>query len=261
MTEAFSLYLPRDSLVHKLHPLTKIWLVGFLLIGGLALPGTWSTYILLVVIVFPLALCGKILKDLVGATWRVALPFAISVFLIQGFLWTGGTPIYKIGPLSLKREGLAFAVASTGRILVVISSFLWFAFTTRPDILMTSLAQRGLPSSLAYIIVATIQIVPRFRSRAGAIMDAQRARGLETTGTFLQRGRAILPLIVPLILSSLIDVEERALAIEARAFNRPGLKTSLIEIDEASWEPLARWGIILAAAGIVLLRVWLVIKR
>ena len=261
MTEAFSLYIPRDSRVHKLHPLTKILLVGFLLIGGLALPGIGSTYILLMVIVLPLAVWGRVLKDLLKATWRIALPFAISVFLIQGFLWTGGTPLFWVGPLSLKQEGLAFAVASTGRILVVISSFLWFAFTTRPDILMTALAQRGLPASLAYIIVATIQIVPRFRSRAAAIMDAQRARGLETTGRLVQRVRAVLPLVIPLILSSLIDVEERALAIEARAFNRPGLKTSLIEINEASWEPLARWGIGLAAVGVILLRFWLFLQR
>ncbi len=261
MTEAFSLYLPRNSRVHALHPLTKILLVGFLLIGGLALPGIWSTYILLIVLVFPLAAWGRVLQSLLKAPWSIAFPFAISVFLIQGFLWTGGTPLLRIGPLSLKEEGLAFAVASTGRILVVISSFLWFAFTTRPDILMTALAQRGLPASLAYIIVATIQIVPRFRSRAAAIMDAQRARGLETSGRLVQRVRAVLPLVIPLILSSLIDVEERALAVEARAFNRPGPKTSLVEINEAGWEPLARWGISLAAAGVILFRFWLVLRR
>jgi energy-coupling factor transport system permease protein len=261
MTEAFSLYVPRDSRVHKLHPLTKLLLVGFLLAGALALPGIWSTYILLLSVVFPLAVWGRILKDLVGATWRVALPFALSVFLIQGFLWTGGTPLIGIGPLSLKKEGLVFAIASTGRILVVISTFLWFAFTTRPDTLMIALAQRGLPSSLAYIIVATIQIVPRFRSRAVSIMDAQRARGLETGGRLLQRVRAILPLVIPLILSSLIDVEERALAIEARAFNRPGPKTSLVEIGEARWEPVSRWGIGLGAIGFILLRVWFLIRR
>jgi energy-coupling factor transport system permease protein len=121
---------------------------------------------------------------------------------------------------------------------------------------MISLAQRGLPSSLAYIIVATIQIVPRFQARAATILDAQRARGLETGGRFTQRIRAILPLVVPLILSSLVDVEERALAIEARAFNRPGPKTSLVEITEAAWEPALRWVILIAIAGMIVVRIW-----
>jgi energy-coupling factor transporter transmembrane protein EcfT len=57
-----------------------------------------------------------------------------------------------------------------------------------------------------------------------------------------------------LILSSLVDVEERALAIEARAFNRPGPKTSLIEIEEAPWEMAARWIILIAMIGVVGLR-------
>jgi energy-coupling factor transport system permease protein len=244
--------------VHRLHPLTKITLTGFLLVAGLALPGVWSNYLLLVAAVLPLALWAQVARELFSRAFKVALPFAISVFLVQGFFWPGGTPLVGIGPISLKEEGLLFAIASTGRILVVVSSFLWFALTSRPDTLMISLAQRGLPSSLAYIIVATIQIVPRFQARAATILEAQQARGLETGGRFTQRLRAILPLVVPLILSSLVDVEERALAIEARAFNRPGVKTSLVEIFEARWEPALRWVIVLAMIGILGLRVWLI---
>jgi energy-coupling factor transport system permease protein len=186
--------------------------------------------------------------------WRVTLPFAISVFLIQGFFWPQGTPIFWVGPFSLKKEGLYFAIAGTGRILVVVSSFLWFALTTRPDALMTALAQRGFPSSLAYIIAATIQIIPRFQARANTIIDAQRARGLETEGGLLRRLRAVLPLVVPLILSSLVDVEERALAVEARGFSSPNPKTSLIEVREARWEPIFRWTLVAGMVAFVGLR-------
>ena len=240
-----------------MNPLTKLTVAGFLLVGGLVLPGIWSNYFLLVLVVFPLALIARVFKELVRSAIKITLPFAISVFLIQGFLWTNGTPIAWIGPFSLKLEGLRFAIASTGRILVLVSSFTSFAFTTRPDVLMNTLSQRGLPSSLAYIIVSTVQIVPRFQARAAGILDAQRARGLETEGNFIQRTRAVIPLVVPLILSSLIDVEERALAIEARAFNHPGRKTSLVEIQEAGWEPLARWFLAVGALGWIGLRFWL----
>ena len=257
MAEAFSLYTDQDSWIHDLHPLSKLTLAGFALVGGLALPGPWLSYVLFLVFLVPMALLGRVLKQLLNAAWRVVLPFAISVFLIQGFLWQGGPVIIDLGPLSLKRDGVIFATTSAGRILMVVSSFLWFALTTRPDLLMTSLVQRGLPSNLAYIIVATIQIIPRFQQRAITIMDAQRSRGLETEGNFLQRVRGVLPLVVPLILSSLVDVEERALAVEARAFNHPGKKTSLIEISQARWEPVLRWGIILAMLAMVALSVWL----
>jgi energy-coupling factor transport system permease protein len=256
MSATISLFAPRASGVHRLHPLTKLAVTGALLVAGLALPGSWATYALFLLAVLPLAIWGRVSRELLGSTVRIVLPFAISVFLIQGFLWPDGTPVLWIGPLSLKREGLLFATASAGRILIVVSSFLWFALTTRPDTLMIALAQRGFPTSLAYILVATIQIVPRFRARANTILDAQRARGLETGGAFLQRARAVLPLVVPLVLSSLVDVEERALAIEARAFNHRGQKTSLVEIHEARWEPALRWAALLAMVAVVGLRVW-----
>ncbi|MFQ5855932.1 MAG: energy-coupling factor transporter transmembrane component T family protein [Anaerolineae bacterium] len=124
MTTAFSLYVARESWLHRLHPLTKLALAGFCLIAGLALPGEWTAYAVFAAIMLPLAAWGRILRPFVGATWRAVLPFAISLFLIQGFFWTHGTPILALGPLSLKREGVAFAVLSTGRILLIVSSFL-----------------------------------------------------------------------------------------------------------------------------------------
>lgn len=125
---------------------------------------------------------------------------------------------------------------------------------------MIALAQRGFPAKVSYIIVSTIQIIPRFQARAAAILDAQRARGLDISGNLLQRGRALIPLVVPLILSSLVDVEERALAVETRAFSRPGHKTSLIIVNEARWERFLRGIMLLSSAGVVILRLYTLLR-
>lgn len=261
MGQSFSLFVDQDSLVHRLNPLTKLCIAGFLLVCGLLLPGIWSGYVIFLIVLTPLALLSGVLNKLVGTAWKIVLPFAISVFLIQGLFWPQGTPLVQLGPFSVKEEGISFAIASTGRILIIVSSFLWFSLTTRPDHLMTSLAKIGFPSNLAYVIVATIQIVPRFQSRAATILDAQRARGVETEGSFRIRVQATLPLVVPLILSSLVDVEERALAVEARGFSRPGRKTSLAEIPQARWEPALRWILVLGMVAIFAGRIWLVIVQ
>jgi energy-coupling factor transport system permease protein len=257
MAKSISLYISRASVIHKLNPVTKLAVSGLLLAGSLSLPGLWPSYAFFLFVLMPLALLAHVLKELLDRTWRIALPFAVSVFLIQGFLWPQGTPILALGPLSLKQEGVFFATASTGRILIVVSAFLWLALTTQPDSLMIVLAQRGLPPSIAYIIVSTLQIAPRFQTRANTIVDAQRARGLETGGRLPQRIRALVPLVVPLVLSSLVDVEKRALAVEARAFNRPGPKTSLVEIQEASWEPALQWALLLLMIASILAGIWL----
>jgi energy-coupling factor transport system permease protein len=168
------------------------------------------------------------------------LPFALSLFLIQGLLWPGGTPWVRLGPLSLKSEGLVFAVTSTGRILAIVSSFLIVALSTRPDMLMTALSQRGVPSTFSYLIVTTLQIVPHFQARANAILDAQRSRALETEGGLRTRLRAMLPVVVPLVLGSILDIEERAIALEARAFARRGPKTSLLVLTDTRGQAVLR---------------------
>ena len=256
MTDTLSLYAARDSGLHRLHPLTKLSLAGFLLIAGLSQSSVWSGYAAFGLLVLPLAGWARVARRLTGLAWRSVLPFAVSVFLVQGLFWPKGTPLLGIGPLSFKQEGLIFAAASTGRILAVVGSFLLFALTTRPDALMTALTERGLPGSIAYVIVATIQIVPRFQAKAAAILDAQRARGLETQGSLARRARALVPLVAPLILGSLVDVEERALAMEARGFNRPGPKTSFIVIQEARWEGVMRWALAAGMIGLLAVRIW-----
>lgn len=257
MSQAFSLYLPRESGLHRLHPLTKLLLALFLLVCGLALPGIWVGYMAFAILVAPLALWGGVLRPLLRAVLRAVVPFAISLFLIQGFLWPQGTPILVMGPVSLKLEGLLFAIRSTGRILMVVSSFLLLALTTRPDALALTLSQRGVPKSLTYIVVSTLQIVPRFQTKAATILDAQQSRGLEISGSLRKRVRALLPLIAPLVLSSLVDIEERAMALEARAFSRKGPKTSLLVLHDTPWQQAARWFLALAAAAILLVRLLL----
>jgi energy-coupling factor transport system permease protein len=254
MSQAFSLYVARESGLHDLHPLTKLAISGSLMLIGVSLPGIWLTYVAFVVIQLPLAMWGRFLKRFVRSAGAVVLPFAVSLFLIQGLLWPHGTPVFGLGPVSFKAEGLAFAAAGLGRIAMLMGSFLLLSYSTSPDMLMLALTERGLPGSIAYIILTTIQIVPRFQARAQQILDAQRSRGLETEGSLIRRGRALLPLVAPLILGSIVDIDERAIALEARAFSRQGKRTSLLVLHDTAVQAAARWLMLLAAVTTILLR-------
>lgn len=250
---ASTLYADRDSGLHRLNPLTALALVGFSLVTGLALPGAVTPYVVFGLVVVPLATWGRVLRRLLSMALKIVLPFAISVFLIQGLFWTNGTPVVQLGPLSLKREGLIFAVRSTGRILAVVGSFLLLSLAVRPDKLMIALQQRGAPNALTYIILTTIQIIPHFQAKANTILDAQRSRGLETEGSLRQRIRALVPLAVPLVLGSIVDIEERAIALEARAFSRPGPKTSLLSLSDSRAQRIGRWLLLAGMAAAILM--------
>lgn len=254
---SFSLYIPRDSGMHRLHPLTKLVIVAFCLVLGLFLPGVWLTFTAFALVIIPLAIWAGILPPFLRALFKTALPIVVSLFLVQGLFWPGGTPVLNLGPLSFKQEGVEFAIRSSGRFIMVISSFLLLTFTTRPDGLMLALSQRGVPNSIAYIMLATLQIVPRFQAKANTILDAQRSRGLETEGNLMIRMRALLPLIQPLLLGSIVDIEERAIALEVRAFGRSGPKTSLLVLRDTSFQRVVRWLLILASLTVIGWRIYL----
>jgi len=106
-------------------------------------------------------------------------------------------------------------------------------------------------------VLATIQIAPRFQAKANTILDAQRARGLETEGGVGRRVRALLPLVVPLVLGSIIDIEERAMSLEARAFSREGKKTSLLVLPDSAAQKAARAALLIGMAAAVAAGIWL----
>lgn len=249
------MYVARASGLHNLHPLTKSLILICLLVVGFTIPGRWTTYAIFTLVVFPLALWGKIFWKFLRETWKVSWPFIFSVVIIQSFFWGKGTPIFEVGVFAPKKEGLLFAIFSVGRIILTLGSFILFAMITRPDVLMISLKQMGMPSELAYIVVTTLQIIPRFQDKASTILDAQRSRGLETEGNILIRARAVVPIILPLVLGSLVEVEERAIAIEARGFNSTQNETSLIEIPDTTTQVMARKMIIILIILIIIARI------
>ena len=253
-----SIYVARESGLHSLNPITKLVLTLCLLICGLALPSLWASYLILVLIIIPLAAWGKVLNRLARLVLRISWPLILSVFIIQTLFWGKGTVLFEIGPLAPKLEGAVFAFRSTGRILFIMADFILFSLTTRPDTLMISLKQAGMPSGLAYIIVTTLQLVPRFVAKANTILDAQRSRGMEIQGNLFVRARALLPLVMPLVIGSLVEVEERAIAIEARAFNSNRKETSLLEIPDTPLQRTIRWSlVVIAILSIVIRFIWL----
>ena len=250
-----ALYQPRHSALHRLHPLTKLTISFGLIALGLSSGSDWAPLALYLLVLIPLSIAGRVAQPFLRASVRLLLPFAISLFLIQSLFFPEGTTVLaRLGPLSVKAEGVRFAFASTSRILLITGALLFTLLTTHPGVLMSALAQKGLPPTLAYVIVTTLQIIPQMRERANLIVDAQRARGLETQGSFARRVGALVPLLGPLVLGALLDVEERTLALEARAFSAQTPKTSLFELADPTSERVLRWAILFAIVAIVVLR-------
>jgi energy-coupling factor transport system permease protein len=257
MSGTYGLYVSKQTEIHRLHPLTKLTYVLTCLLVAWLIPGAWTPYLVFLIGIVPVAVIARVLPSLVQNTIKTTIAFAISLFIVQGLFWTGGTVMQEFGPFSLKQEGLMFAIRGTGRIIVAVSGFLLLSYATRSDELMLALSEKGLPNRIAYVVLSTLQIIPRFQQKANTILDAQRSRGLETEGSFLVRTRALLPLVFPLLLGSIVDIEERAIALEVRAFGRGGPKTSLLVLRDTTFQRVVRWLLMLTALGLIGWRIYL----
>jgi energy-coupling factor transport system permease protein len=94
------------------------------------------------------------------------------------------------------------------------------------------------------------------QAKAQTIIAAQRSRGLDTEGSFLKRIGALVPLVGPLVFGSLVEVEERAIAIEARGFTSKNQKTSLHEFRDTGFDSFVRWFIVFVALAVIAFKIW-----
>ena len=122
---------------------------------------------------------------------------------------------------------------------------------------MSDLTRRGLPPQIAYVIISTLQILPQMQAKAQTIIAAQRSRGLDTQSSFLKRAGSLVPLVGPLVFGSLVEVEERAIAIEARGFTSTRIKTSLHDVPDTSLDKVVRWLLVTLVIIALTLRIWL----
>ena len=172
------------------------------------------------------------------------IPLVVSILLVNTFIYPGATDVITVvGPFTATWTGLTEAIQAALRVIAFALSVAVFALTTDTDDLLTDLEGRGLGRRAEFVIGAAIRTVPRMIERAGEIVDAQRARGLDTQGRPWRRVRGLLPLAGPMITSALSEVEERTMALEARAFSAPGRRTTIRHLPDTTPQRVLRWGL------------------
>lgn len=242
-------YRPGTSWLHRRSPITKLLGLGLILLATFALPPVILPDILMIVIL--MGWTAGLLKPML-ASLRIPLFLFVSILVVNALFFPGARDvIVQLGPAAVTREGVAFGVISAGRLLVVFLASVLFLFTTLADDILEALVARGVSHRLAFVVLSVVQMVPRMQARASAILEAQQARGLPITGSIGTRLRALVPLIGPVILGSLIDVRERTFALEARGFGaRPG-RTSYRRVGDPPVDRWLRAIILLTAVAVV----------
>lgn len=219
--------------------------LGTLIAGGYAVP-----IAILAGLVLPGALAARLAWRVARLAFLLSLPISISVVLVSVFTRAGETVLFVIGPFDVTREGIDFAAQVIVRLFVMAAALTLFGLTTPPRSLLADLERRGLSPKLAFALGAVVGAIPALLERARDVQDAQRARGLDTEGSLRRRIGGVVPLVGPVLIGSLHEVEARSLALEARAFGRRGPRHLLWAPLDNSLERAVRW---ILLAGLVVL--------
>lgn len=226
--KSISLYVDKDTYLTRLHPFAKL----FYILAAVAVPiigGALWMYGLFLAVSLCLLISGKIIGK-VFPLIAFSFTIIITVFLIHGlFSQRNENVLFTLGPAVFYKEGLVYAAGIGLNILNMLLAFAAFVLTTRPSDLVEDLEQIGFSPRFGYMISSVFQIIPQMMGTMNTIMDAQRSRGMETEGSLLTRAKAFIPLISPVVTSSLINTRERAIALEVRGFDSKAKKTFLRE--------------------------------
>jgi energy-coupling factor transport system permease protein len=241
MSVAEGHFRPGTTVLHRLNPFTKLTIAISFSLACFATDLLWIPLALLLASVLLLSLAG-VLFQVGKIVIRYLLFMLVVLFVVQSLWYTGGeSPIWMLGPIEIKINGLLFAAMISLRLLVVICSFYLMMFTTHPADLMFNLERRGLSPKIAYVMLATLQSIVELQERAATIMDVQKCRGVEMEGNLFVRAKAYFPLIAPLIIGSVLNIENRALALEVRGFSSGATRTYVRNVEEPGWEVWVRY--------------------
>jgi len=243
----------KDNKIAAMDPIAKLWVVLLYFVTNAVLAGISEPfggyspllYAWFLAVIILAAVTG-IMKKFLKAMGVVATIFII-VFLVRAFIVETSDP--EIPGVILWRwnissgfhptiweYGLQNGLKLGFNILNGASIFVWLFQSTQNKELSRALEDRGMNYKVVYVFLSSMQMIGVLNNKSKTIMNAQRARGVETEGNMFVRAKAFFPTMVPLVLSSITDMEERVLTMESKGFNAPCEKTHLLVLHKSGAE-------------------------
>ncbi|EDP68725.1 cobalt transport family protein [Carnobacterium sp. AT7] len=258
----FGRYIPGDSWIHKLDPRAKL-LGTVIFIGIIFLANNWLTYLLLLAFALTAIRLSTIklsffINGVKPLIWLILFTVVLQV------LFTGGSTVYfDWGPIIVSQEGLLNGVFIFCRFVLIIFMSTLLTLTTMPlsltdaiEYLLRPLKVVKVPVyEIALMLSIALRFVPTLMDETEKIMNAQRARGVDFgEGNIFQQMKSIVPILIPLFVSSFNRAEELATAMEARGYKGGEGRTKYRKLDWVSRDTIAMLGYAVLTVGLVVLR-------
>ena len=259
-------YIDGNSILHQLDVRTKS--LGFLIvllsaflysnpIHNMIILG--SCIILALVIQLPFRHLSKMFKPLLPILFMIILFASISygpTSFDQGY---SKLVLFSIGGgeyIKCTLGGILFGVSLSLRIVTMVIASTIFTLTTPIDELLHLLQKMKVSYKIGFIFTTGLRFIPTMEKKANQIIEAQRSRCAQFhTGNMIQRIRAYIPVMIPMIVESLRMSENLAMAMVNRGFGATKKWTILTELRPGWKDYFITLILVLLAIAIIYTRI------
>ncbi|MBQ8496528.1 MAG: energy-coupling factor transporter transmembrane protein EcfT [Clostridia bacterium] len=255
-------YFPGNSFLHKLDPRMKLVLAVFYIVLIFLAKSAPAYALVFLFTVLLIAVSGisfiTVLKSLKPIFLVLIFTTLINIF------WNNGTTVlFEWKFIVITLEGIIRAITMALRIiLLMVSTSVILMYTTSPialtdglEQLLSPLAKIKIPvHTFAMMMTMALRFIPTLLEETQKIINAQKARGADfDSGNIITKAKALIPVLIPLLISQFRRAEELATAMECRCYRGGGGRTRMT-ILHFSVRDFISAGLVLALfAGILLL--------
>lgn len=225
----FGQYFAADSLIHRLDPRAKI----VMLIAAIVLVFIAQNFVSLffiAILTFLIMALSKIPIRLYFKSIKIIIPIVIFTAILNIFYSDAGTLLLEVWKIKIYSGGLFRAGYMAIRVLLLILVSSVLTYTTTPndltdaiERLLSPLKFIGLGSAvhtMSMMMTIALRFIPTLIEETNKIMNAQKARGADIdSGGLVQKVKALLPILIPLLISAVRRAYELAEAMECRCYN------------------------------------------
>lgn len=263
----FGQYFDSNSLIHRLDARVKMVLMIIFIIF-IFVSGNFYSLVFSTLCVFAVMFISKIPLKMYLKNMKAILPVLIFTAIINVFYGDGGKVLVEFWIFEINTSGLYRAIFMALRILLLIFISSSLTYTTTPndltdaiESLLSPLKFIGLKSAvhtLAMMMTIALRFIPTLIEEAEKIMNAQKARGADLeSGGLIQRVKALIPILIPLLISAVRRAYDLAEAMECRCYNGGEGKTRMKQMRMKARDYLASFIVCLMCASVIVLNILL----
>ena len=238
----FGQYYPADSFVHKMDARVKIlitiaYIVAVFLVRSFHFLGFLACFLFVIIA----TLISKVPFLRVVKSIKGILFFIIFSAVLQIFFNRSGNELFSWSFIYITDVGLLNAGFIVARISLIVLGASLLTLTTSPVELADGIESLLYPlkfvkfpvHEFALIMSIALRFIPTLLDETDRIIKAQKARGADfESGNLFKRAKSLVPVLIPLLISSFRRADELADAMDARCYagskNRTRYKKMII---------------------------------